>query len=168
MTGILAPSFHIYYSKQLNQLPQSIKIDTWRCLTLQKHLLLLEQASSIHPKVEDLLNKAVENYIKQKEHQRMKPSTSECEKLLSQENGELHILKQEMEKKIEDLLDSQDQYKSREQVMAKSLEESGEKITQLSSLVTFFKDIIHDTKDAIASAKKSIDMLENKCLQGNT
>jgi hypothetical protein len=29
----------------------------------------------------------------------MKPITSECEKLLSQENGELRILKQEMEKK---------------------------------------------------------------------
>ncbi|RGB28077.1 hypothetical protein C1646_673483 [Rhizophagus diaphanus] len=40
------------------------------------------------------------------------PITSEYEKLLSQENEELRILKQEMEKKIEDLLDSQDQDKS--------------------------------------------------------
>jgi hypothetical protein len=68
MTGILTPSFHIYYSKQLNQLPQSIKIDIWRHLTSRKYLLSLEQASSIHPEVEDLLNKAVENYIKKKEH----------------------------------------------------------------------------------------------------
>ncbi|CAG8578503.1 2257_t:CDS:2 [Diversispora eburnea] len=43
------------------------------------------------------------------------------------------------------------------------LQESGEKITQLSSSVTFFKDIIHDTKKAIASAENCIDMLENKC-----
>ena len=47
--------------------------------------------------------------------------------------------------------------------MAKSLEKSGDKITQLSSSVTFFKDIIHDTRKAIASAEKSIDILENKC-----
>ncbi|RIA99178.1 hypothetical protein C1645_811930 [Glomus cerebriforme] len=46
--------------------------------------------------------------------------------------------------------------------MAKSLEESDEKITQLSSSVTFFKGIIHDTKKAIASAENCIDMLENK------
>ncbi|CAG8521628.1 2468_t:CDS:1 [Paraglomus brasilianum] len=46
--------------------------------------------------------------------------------------------------------------------MAKSLEKSGDKITQLSSSVTFFKDIIHDTRKAIVSAEKSIDMLENK------
>src|SRR6266516_4201145 len=61
--NILTPSFHIYYSKQLNQLPRSIKIDIWRCLTSRKYLLSLEQASSIHPEVGDLLNKAVENYI---------------------------------------------------------------------------------------------------------
>ncbi|PKY28182.1 hypothetical protein RhiirB3_444220 [Rhizophagus irregularis] len=63
MTGILTPSFHVYYSKQLNQLPRSIKIDTWRRLTTRKHPLSIEQASSIHPEVEDLLNKAVGNYI---------------------------------------------------------------------------------------------------------
>src|SRR5215212_8977810 len=77
--NILTSSFHIYYSKQLNQLPRSIKIDTWRRLTSRKHPLSLEQASSIHPEVEDLLNKAVENYIKQKERQKMKPITSDCE-----------------------------------------------------------------------------------------
>src|SRR5438128_504254 len=49
--------------------------------------------------------------------------------------------------------------------MAKSLEESGEEVTRLSSSVTFFKSIIPDTKKAIASAEKSIDMLENKCRQ---
>jgi len=49
--------------------------------------------------------------------------------------------------------------------MTKSLEESGEKITQLSSSVTSFKDIIHILKKAIISAQKSIDMLENKCQQ---
>jgi len=93
----------------------------------------------------------------------MKPITTKCENLLSQENEELRILKQEMKKKIEDLSDSQDQYKSREQAMTKSLEESGEKITQLSDSVAFFKSMIPDTKKAIASAEKSIDMLENKC-----
>jgi len=165
MTGILTPSFHVYYSKQLNQLPRSIKIDTWRRLTSRKHPLSIEQASSIHPKVEDLLNKAVGNYIKQKERQKMKPITSDCETSLRQENEELCISKQVLEKKIKELLDLQEQYKSREVAMTRSLEESGEKVTQLSDSVAFFKSIIPDTKKAIASAEKSIDLLENRCRQ---
>ena len=47
--------------------------------------------------------------------------------------------------------------------MTRSLEESGGKVTQLSDSVAFFKSIIPDTKKAIASAEKSIDLLENKC-----
>jgi len=160
MTGILTPSFHIYYSKQLNQLPRSIKIDTWRRLTTRKHPLSIEQASSIHPEVEDLLNKAVGNYIKQKERQKMKPITSDCENLLRKENEELCILKQVLEKKIEELLNLQEQYKSREVAMTRSLEESSGKVTQLSDSIAFFKS---DTKKALASAEKSIDLLENKC-----
>jgi hypothetical protein len=166
MTGILTPSFHIYYSKQLNQLPRSIKIDTWRRLTSRKHLLSIEQTSSIHPEVEDLLNKTVGNYIKQKERQKMKgiePITSDCETSLRQENEELCISKQVLEKKIEELLDLQEQYKSHEVAMTRSLEESGGKVTQLSDSVAFFKSIIPDMKKAIASAKKSIDLLENRC-----
>ncbi|GET61025.1 hypothetical protein GLOIN_2v1786114 [Rhizophagus irregularis DAOM 181602=DAOM 197198] len=163
MTGILTPSFHVYYSKQLNQLPRSIKIDTWRRLTSRKHPLLIEQASSIHPEVEDLLNKAVGNYIKQKERQKMKPITSDCETSLRQENEELCISKQVLEKKIEELLELQEQYTSREVAMTRSLEESGGKVTQLSDSVAFFKSIIPDTKKAIASAEKSIDLLENRC-----
>src|SRR5918911_998773 len=166
MTGILTPSFHIYYSKQFNQLPQSIKIDIWRRLTSRKYPLSLEQASSIHPEVEDLLNKAVENYIKKKEHQKMKGTesiTSNCETSLRQENEELCISKQILEKKIEELLNLQEQYKSREVAMTRSLKESGEKVTQLSNSVAFFKSMIPDTKEAITSAEKSIDMLENKC-----
>src|SRR3954454_3290170 len=139
MTGILTPSFHIYYSKQLNQLFRSIKIDIWRRLTSRKYSLSLEQASSIHPKVEDLLNKAVENYIKKKEHQKMKPITSDCETSLRKENEELCISKQVLEKKIEELLNLQDQYKSREVAMTRSLEESGEKVSQLSDSAAFFK-----------------------------
>src|SRR5581483_2020657 len=121
MTGILTPSFHIYYSKQLNQLPRSIKIDTWQRLITQKHPLSIEQASSIHPEVEDLLNKAVGNYIKQKKRQKMKPITSDCETSLRQENEELCISKQALEKKIEELLDLQEQCKSREVAMTRSL-----------------------------------------------
>src|ERR1044071_7438591 len=165
MTGILTPSFHVYYSKQLNQLPHSIKIDVWRRLTSRKHPLSIEQASSIHPEVEDLLNKAIGNYIKQKERQKMKPITSDCETSLSQENEELCISKQVLEKKIEELLKLQEQYKSREIAMTRSLEKSGEKVTQLSDSVALFKSIIPDTKKAIASAEKSIDMLENKYWQ---
>ncbi|GBB88099.1 hypothetical protein RclHR1_14610013 [Rhizophagus clarus] len=163
MTGILTPSFHVYYSKQLNQLPRSIKIDTWRRLTSRKHPLSIEQASSIHPEVEDLLNKVVGNYIKQKERQKMKPITSDCETSLRRENEELCISKQALEKKIEELLDLQEQYTSREVAMIRSLEESSGKVTQLSDSIAFFKSIILDTKKAIASAKKSIDLLENKC-----
>src|SRR3954449_4091689 len=161
MTGILTPSFHIYYSKQLNQLPRFIKVDIWRRLTSRKYPLSLELASGIHPEVEDLLNKAVENYIKKKEHQKMKPITSDCETSLREENEELCISKQVLEKKIEELLNLQEQYKSREVAMTRSLEESGEKVSQLSDSVAFFKSIIPDTKKAIASAKKSIDLLEN-------
>src|SRR5947207_13512595 len=102
--------------------------------TSRKYPLSLEQASSIQPEVEDLLNKAVENYIKKKEHQKMKPITSNCETSLRQENEELCISKQVLEKKIEKLLDLQEQYKSREVTMIRSLEESGEKVTQLSNL----------------------------------
>ena len=160
---MLNPSFYVYYSKQLNQLPRSIKIDIWRRLTSRKYPLSLEQASSIHPEVEDLLNQAVGKYIKKKEHQKMKPITSNCETSLRQENEELCISKQVLEKKIEELLDLQEQYKSREVAMTRSLEESGEKVTQLSDSVAFFKSIIPDTKKAIASAEKSIDLLENRC-----
>ena len=66
-------------------------------------------------------------------------------------------------KKIEELLDLQEQYKSREIAMTRSLEESSGKVTQLSDSIAFFKSIIPDTKKAIASAEKSIDLLENKC-----
>ena len=127
--NILIPSFHIYYSKQLNQLPRSIKIDTWRRFTLRKYSLSIEQASSIHPEVKDLLNKAVENYIKQKERQKMKPITSDCENLLKKENEKLYISKQVLEKKIEELLDLQEQYKSHEVVMIRSLKKSDGKVT---------------------------------------
>src|SRR3954453_12716156 len=110
-----------------------------------------------------MLNQAVGKYIKKKEHQKIKPITSDCETSLRQENEELCISKQVLEKKIEELLDLQEQYKSREGVMTRSLEESGGKVTQLSDSVAFFKSIIPDTKKAIASAEKSIDLLENKC-----
>src|SRR6266498_1918464 len=93
----------------------------------------------------------------------MKPITSDCETSLRQENKELYILKQILEKKIEELLDLQEQYKSREVAMTRSLKKSGEKVIQLSNSVAFFKSIIPDTKKAIVSAEKSIDMLENKC-----
>src|SRR3954454_5308284 len=163
MTGILTPSFHVYYSKQLNQLPHSIKIDTWRRLISRKHSLSIEQASSIHPEVKDLLNKAAGNYIKQKKLQKMKPITSDCETSLREENEELCISKQVLEKRIEELLDLQEQYKSHEVAMTRSLEESGEKVSQLSDSVAFFKSIIPDTKKAITSAEKSIGVLEDKC-----
>src|SRR5436305_15262437 len=111
--NILTPSFHIYYSKQLNQLPRSIKIDIWKCLTSRKYLLSLEQASDIHPEVEDMLNQAVEKYIKKKEHQKMKLITSGCENMSRKENEQLCISKQVSEEKIEEVLDVQEQYKSR-------------------------------------------------------
>src|SRR4051794_22228293 len=93
----------------------------------------------------------------------MKPITSDCETSLRQENEELCISKQVLKKKIKELLDLQEQYKSCEVTMTRSLEESNRKVTQLSDSVAFFKSIIPDTKKAIASAEKSIDLLENKC-----
>src|SRR5215470_4234116 len=140
--NILTPSFHVFYSKKLNQLSRSIKIDIWRRLTSRKYPLSLEQASGIHPEVEDMLNQAVEKYIKQKERQKMKPITSDCETSLRQENEELCISKRVLEKRIEELLDLQEQYKSREIAMTRSLEKSGEKVTQLSDSVALFKSII--------------------------
>ena len=47
--------------------------------------------------------------------------------------------------------------------MTRSLKESSGKVTQLSDSIAFFKSIIPDMKKAIASAEKSIDLLENKC-----
>ena len=93
----------------------------------------------------------------------MKPITSDCETLLRQENEELCISKQVLEKKIEELLELQEQYKSCEVAMTRSLEESSRKVTQLSDSVAFFKNIIPDTRKAIASSEKSIDLLENRC-----
>jgi hypothetical protein len=61
--------------------------------------------------VEDLLNKAVENYIKKKEHQKIKGTesiTSDCETLLRRENEELCISNQILEKKIKELLNLQE------------------------------------------------------------
>ena len=93
----------------------------------------------------------------------MKFITSNCETSLRQENEELCISKQVLEKKIKELLDLQEQYKSHEVTMIRSLKESSEKVIQLLDSVAFFKSIIPDTKKAIASAEKSIDLLENKC-----
>src|SRR4051812_43384235 len=100
MANMLNSSFHVYYSKQLSQLPQFIKIDIWHYLTSQKYPLSLEQTSSIHSEVKDMLNQAVRKYIKKKEHQRMKPITSNCETSLMQENEELYISKQVLEKRL--------------------------------------------------------------------
>src|SRR6266542_4286078 len=90
----------------------------------------------------------------------MKPITSNYETSLRQENEELCISKQILEKKIEELLDLQEQYKSHEVTMIRSLKESSEKVIQLLDSVAFFKSIIPDIRKAIA---KSIDLLENKC-----
>ncbi|PKC01765.1 hypothetical protein RhiirA5_426195 [Rhizophagus irregularis] len=104
-------SFHAHYSKQLNQLPNSIKIYVWKRLTARKRPLTLEQASGIHPEVEVLLNKAVEDYSRKKERQRMKcnehnvSANSECEdslKRCERENDSLRQTVQEMEKRLEE------------------------------------------------------------------
>jgi len=68
-----------------------------------------------------------------------------------------------LEKKIEEFLNLQEYYKFCEVIMTRYLEENGEKVIQLSNLVAFFKSIISDIRKAIVSAKKSIDLLENKC-----
>jgi chromosome segregation ATPase len=94
---------------------------------------------------------------------RTEPITNDCETSLRQENEELCISKQVLEKKIEELLDLQEQYKSREVAMTRSLEESGRKVTQLSDSVAFFRSIIPDMRKAIAFAEKSIDLLKNRC-----
>ena len=57
----------------------------------------------------------------------MKLITSDCETSLRQENEELCKSKQVLEKKIEELLDLQEQYKSREIAMTRTLEESSGK-----------------------------------------
>ena len=86
----------------------------------------------------------------------MKPITSDCETSLRQENEELCISKQILEKKIEELLDLQEQYTSREVAMTRSLEESGRKVTQLSDSVAFFKSIIPDTRKLLHQLKSPL------------
>src|SRR5205807_1275375 len=131
--NILTPSFHIYYSKQLNQLPRSIKIDIIGVSAGKRN--------QIDKKIFFEIINVMDKMIK---------STS-------------ILLRNFFLKKIEELLDLQEQYKSREVAMTRSLEESSGKVTQLSESVAFFKSIIPDTRKAIASAEKSIDLLKNKC-----
>ena len=59
------------------------------------------------------------------------PIISGCENLLRKENEELCISKQVLEKKIEELFNLQEQYKSREVAMTRSLKKSGRKEVQL-------------------------------------
>ena len=92
----------------------------------------------------------------------MKPIISDCENLLRKENEELCISKQVLKKRLKSFSIYKNSM-SREVAMTKSLEESGEKVAQLSNSVAYFKSIIPDTKKALASAEKSIDLLENKC-----
>jgi hypothetical protein len=75
----------------------------------------------------------------------------------------LCILKQILEKKIEELFNLQEQYKSHEVTMTRSLKKNGGKVIQLLDSVAFFKSIIPDMKKTIALVKKSIDLLENRC-----
>jgi archaellum component FlaC len=67
-----------------------------------------------------------------------------------------------LEKRIKELLDLQEQYKFHEVAMIRSLEKCGKKVIQLSNSVAFFKSMISDIKEAIASIEKSIDILKNK------
>jgi hypothetical protein len=76
MSISLFPSFHSHYTTQLNQLPCSIKNDIWRRLTTRKYPLTIEEASTIHPEVEELLNREVTNYTKKKDHQRLKTTAN--------------------------------------------------------------------------------------------
>ncbi|GBC04173.1 hypothetical protein RclHR1_05550010 [Rhizophagus clarus] len=72
MSNLLFPSSRTYYATQLNQFPSSIKNDIWRRLSTRKYPLTIEEASSIHPEVEELLNRGVANYAKKKDRQRLK------------------------------------------------------------------------------------------------
>ncbi|PKK62289.1 hypothetical protein RhiirC2_790587 [Rhizophagus irregularis] len=121
MSNSLFPSFHSHYTTQLNQLPRSIKNDIWRRLTTRKYPLTVEEASSIHPVVEELLNREVANYLKKKDRQRLKTtanstpggndtlnrlvlfeqSLSEREKEMTDRENLLHQREEEYTKKLE-------------------------------------------------------------------
>ncbi|GBC51982.2 hypothetical protein GLOIN_2v1766400 [Rhizophagus irregularis DAOM 181602=DAOM 197198] len=121
MSNSLFPSFHSHFTTQLNQLPRSIKNDIWRRLTTRKYPLKVEEASSIHPVVEELLNREVANYLKKKDRQRLKTtanstpggndtlnrlvlfeqSLSEREKEMTDRENLLHQREEEYTKKLE-------------------------------------------------------------------
>ncbi|RGB24213.1 hypothetical protein C1646_773404 [Rhizophagus diaphanus] len=77
---------HLYY---LRSIIIPVQPTDAEILTHFVEAILVLRASSIHPEVEDLLNKAVGNYIKQKEHQKMKPITIAMTRFLEESGGKV-------------------------------------------------------------------------------
>jgi hypothetical protein len=91
MSYLCFNGFNVHYKDLLDQLPPSIKKDVWLRLTTRKNNPLTdEQASEIHPDVEELLTKEVNRYYKKKDRQRLKVdanTTSDGSNALSRLDG---------------------------------------------------------------------------------
>ncbi|RIA95474.1 hypothetical protein C1645_816714 [Glomus cerebriforme] len=84
---------------------------------------------------------------------------------LKAENNKIKAENVELKVRVAKLEDKQSQNELIKNLLSVSRkhDHSGEKVSQLSDSVAFFKSIIPDTKKAIVSAEKSIDLLENRC-----
>ena len=121
MTNSLLPSFHSYYTKQLTQLPHSIKSDIWRRLTTRKYPLTVEEASSIHPVVEELLNREVTNYLKKKDRQRLK-TTANTTPGGNDTLNRLVLFEQSISEREKEMTDRENLLRQREEEHTKKLE----------------------------------------------
>ena len=127
MSNSLLPSFHSYYTKQLTQLPHSIKSDIWRRLTTRKYPLTVEEASSIHPVVEELLNREVANYLKKKDRQRLK-TTANSTPGGNDTLNRLVLFEQSLSEREKNITDHENLLHKREEEYAKELEQEKLKI----------------------------------------
>ncbi|RGB24981.1 hypothetical protein C1646_772356 [Rhizophagus diaphanus] len=105
----------------LTQLPHSIKSDIWRRLTTRKYPLTVEEASSIHPVVEELLNREVTNYLKKKDRQRLK-TTANTTPGGNDTLNRLVLFEQSLSEREKEMTDRESLLRQREEEHTKKLE----------------------------------------------
>ncbi|RIA83842.1 hypothetical protein C1645_833167 [Glomus cerebriforme] len=184
MSDLLLPCFHSHYTNQLNHLPRSIINDIWRRLTTRKYPLTVEEASGIHPEVEELLNREVNNYGKKKDRQRLKTAAiatqdgvdtlnrlynfeqtlSEREKLLQQREqeyekkiGQIRLEVQETESKR--FHDEHEKYVDDMRKLKKKLEEHyNNKMQNISSHESDMQNFLDEKEKKIQQLTNSITL----------
>lgn len=180
--------FHIDYKPITDKLPKSlVKRSYDRLLSLKHNPITINQISEKHNRIETYLRHTLAIYEQGKARSRkIQPSMdnnvnqipadtssttniyleneshrlqTEYKQYIDNYNNELRILKQRLE----------DQYtikmqniKSQESALLKSLEIKDKEIDRLTSSITLSKNDIREIKDALKSAKVSINKLEKE------